>query len=158
MQQDARRDYFEAGIPYGSFYCSLSLPQPVFSGQFDGQAFPFLSTPYLNNVPRFQLSAIPTVGFSDPILSYLSVVQFIFDGGRMLKNGYEKVNFLSLYALSRIKLMTPPTCLQTSPGLFKIAQFRRWMVLATGSQLIDDIRMSPDNVLSATEPKNEVCF
>jgi hypothetical protein len=51
-----------------------------------------------------------------------------------------------------------PTYLQTSPGLFKIAQFRRWMVLATGSQLIDDIRRAPDNVLSMKDPLNEVCF
>jgi hypothetical protein len=47
--------------------------------------------PYLNNDTRFQLNAIPTVGFSDPILSYLSAVQFLFDGHRMLKEGYEKV-------------------------------------------------------------------
>jgi hypothetical protein len=45
-----------------------------------------------------------------------------------------------------------------NPGLFKIAQFRRWMVLATGSQLIDDIRRAPDNVLSVKEPVNEVLY
>ena len=45
----------------------------------------------LNNVARFQLNAIPTVGFSDPILSYFSAVHFIFDGVRMLKEGYQKV-------------------------------------------------------------------
>jgi hypothetical protein len=45
----------------------------------------------LNNVTRFQLNAIPTVGFSDPILSYFSAVHFIFDGVRMLKEGYQKV-------------------------------------------------------------------
>jgi hypothetical protein len=82
----------ESGIPHGSCFCNLSLPQPVFPGQLDGQALPFLFTPYLNNVSRFQLSAIPTVGFSDPILSYLSIVRYTFYGDRMLKNGYEKVN------------------------------------------------------------------
>jgi len=111
MQQHVRRVRFEAGIPHGSFYCSLSLPQPVFSGQSDGQPLPLLLTTvtlYLNNVPRFQLGAIPTVGFSDPILSYLSVGRYIFDANRMLKNGYEKVICLLLYyAPSRIKSLTP---------------------------------------------------
>ncbi len=41
---------------------------------------------------RFQLEAIPTVGFSDPILSYLSAIRFVFDCDRMLKDGYRKVN------------------------------------------------------------------
>ncbi|KAF8467572.1 cytochrome P450 [Russula ochroleuca] len=79
------------------------------------------------------LDAIPTVGFSDPILSYLSAVQFNFDGVRMLKDGYEK----------------------TRPGLFKIANFRRWMVLVSGHELIEDARRAPDDVLSMTEPTNE---
>ncbi len=39
-----------------------------------------------------QLDAIPTVGFSDPILSYLSALRFNLDGLPMLKYGYEKVN------------------------------------------------------------------
>ena len=51
--------------------------------------------PYLND-SRFQLNTIPTVGFSDPILSYLSAVQYLFGGHRMLKEGYEKVISLPL--------------------------------------------------------------
>ncbi|KAF8491191.1 cytochrome P450 [Russula emetica] len=80
------------------------------------------------------LNAIPTIGLSDPILSYFSALQFNFDGVRMLKEGYEK----------------------TKPGLVKIANFRRWMVLATGSQLIDDIRRAPEDVLSMSEPMKEL--
>ncbi|KAF8463177.1 cytochrome P450 [Russula ochroleuca] len=79
------------------------------------------------------LDAIPTVGFSDPILSYLSAVQYIFDSVRMLKDGYEK----------------------TRPGLFKIAGFRRWRVLAAGSGLIEDVRRAPDDVLSMYEATKE---
>ncbi len=52
---------------------------------------PFLFTLFLNDVMRFQLDAIPTVGFSDPILSYLSAIRFLFDCDRMLKDGYRKV-------------------------------------------------------------------
>ncbi|KAF8477701.1 cytochrome P450 [Russula ochroleuca] len=79
------------------------------------------------------LDAIPTVGFSDPILSYFSALRFIFDGVRMLKEGYQK----------------------TRPGLFKIANFRRWMVLAAGSELIEDVRKAPDDLLSMNEPAIE---
>ena len=39
----------------------------------------------------WQLGAIPTVGFSNPILSYFSALVLFFDGARMLKNGYESV-------------------------------------------------------------------
>ncbi|KAI0277140.1 cytochrome P450 [Russula aff. rugulosa BPL654] len=91
----------------------------------------FLSR-YLRSDPT--LNAIPTIGFSDHILSYFSALQFCFDGFRMLREGYEK----------------------TKPGLFKIANFRRWMVLATGSQLIDDIRKAPSDVLSISEPGKEI--
>ncbi|KAH8996773.1 cytochrome P450 [Lactarius akahatsu] len=75
-----------------------------------------------------QLDAIPTVGFSDPILSYFSAFRFIFDGLSRLKYGYEK----------------------TRRGLFKTAAFRRWMVLASGPELIEDVRKAPDDVLSIT--------
>ncbi|KAI0278605.1 cytochrome P450 [Russula aff. rugulosa BPL654] len=82
---------------------------------------------------RFQLDAIPTIGFSDPLLSYFSALQFYYKSIPMLKEGYEK----------------------TRPGLFKIARFRRWMVLVTGSELIDDVRKAPDDVLS-NAPASEV--
>ena len=39
----------------------------------------------------FQLAVIPTVGFSDPLLSYFSALRLIFNGLPMLKYGYEKV-------------------------------------------------------------------
>ncbi|KAI9465137.1 cytochrome P450 [Lactarius psammicola] len=72
------------------------------------------------------LDAIPTVGFSDPFLSYLSALRFNLGCLPMLKYGYEK----------------------TRRGLFKIATFRRWIVLASGPELIEDIRKAPDDVLS----------
>jgi len=58
---------------------------------------PFSVTLSLNDSTHHQLDAIPTIGLSDPILSYFSALQFSFDGARMLKEGYEKVNLLSLY-------------------------------------------------------------
>ncbi|KAF8494612.1 cytochrome P450 [Russula emetica] len=79
------------------------------------------------------LDAIPTVGFSDPILSHLSALQFHIDSVSMLKEGYEK----------------------TRPGLFKIPNFWRWMVLASGPELMDDIRRAPPDVLSRRAAFNE---
>ncbi|KAH9975536.1 cytochrome P450 [Lactifluus volemus] len=76
------------------------------------------------------LEAIPTIGFSDPVLSYISAARFTLDGVRMLREGYEK----------------------TRPGLFKIPFFRRWVVLAAGPELIEDMRRAPDNVLNMIEP------
>jgi hypothetical protein len=82
------------------------------------------------------LDAIPTVGFSDPILSYFSALRFNFDSVRMLKEGYES----------------------TRPGISKVAIFRRWVVLATGSELIEDVGRAPEDILSRTEPVNEDCL
>jgi len=74
------------------------------------------------------LDAIPTVGFSDPILSYFSALRFTLNSVPMLKYGYEK---------SRSRL-----------GLFKIASFREWVVLASDPQLIEDIKKAPEDHLS----------
>ncbi|KAI9465946.1 cytochrome P450 [Lactarius psammicola] len=80
------------------------------------------------------LDAIPTVGFSDPILSYFSALRFAFDGPPRLKYGYEK----------------------TRRGLFKIATFRGWIVLASSPELIEDVRKAPDDVLSLSAMLTEV--
>ena len=50
---------------------------------------------------RFQLEAIPTIGYSDPIRSYLSALRFYFDGVPMLKEGYEKVTYFPQMSLPR---------------------------------------------------------
>ncbi|KAI9511438.1 cytochrome P450 [Russula earlei] len=79
------------------------------------------------------LDAIPTVGFSDPILSYISAIRYYIDGVRMLKEGYQKAR----------------------PGLFKIATLKTWMVLPASQELVEDIRKAPDDVLSQHEPLEE---
>jgi len=84
--------------PLAGFLVVVSL---FLSGYFglrgDPMVRPFLLThAYMPNDTRLQLDAIPTVGFSDPILSYLSAVRFFVDGVRMLNEGYQKVICLSL--------------------------------------------------------------
>ena len=51
-----------------------------------------LPLPLLIDLDCFQLDAIPTVGFSNPILSYLSALRFKLHGIAMLKYGYENVS------------------------------------------------------------------
>ncbi len=45
---------------------------------------------------------------------------------------------------------------QTRRGLFKIATFRRWMVLASGPEMIEDVRKAPDDTLFLAVPVVEV--
>ncbi len=67
---------------------------------------------HLNIDQRSQLDAIPTIGFSDPILSYLSAVRYSFDCARMINEGYKKVNCLSLCAPSSYQVDGIPTVRQ----------------------------------------------
>jgi hypothetical protein len=62
--------------------------------------FPSYLCHSLTILHRFQLDAIPTIGFSDPILSYLSSLRFYFNRIPMLKEGCEKVICLTLYISS----------------------------------------------------------
>jgi len=80
------------------------------------------------------LDAIPTIGWSDPILSYISALRYnFFDGRFMIEEGYKK----------------------SKPGLFKIPGFRRWVVLAAGAELIEDVKRAPDHILSTGEAVRE---
>jgi len=42
--------------------------------------------------------------------------------------------------------------IQTKPGLFKFANFRQWVVVPSGPELIEDVRKATDDVLSIREP------
>jgi cytochrome P450 len=77
------------------------------------------------------LDAIPTVGYSDPILSYLSALRFKFNGVPLLKHGYEKA--------------------RSGKGVFKIAGLRKWIILVSKPELIEDIKKAPDDILSIRE-------
>ncbi|KAH9954980.1 cytochrome P450 [Russula dissimulans] len=80
------------------------------------------------------LDAIPTVGYSNPILSYLTAFRFLYlDCTPTLKEAYKK----------------------TKPGLFKFAILKRWVVVPSGMKLIEDVRKAPDEVLSNHEPLRE---
>ena len=96
------------------------------------RALHFLFMPYLNNVKRFQLDAIPTVGFSNPILSYWSALLYYLDCIPMLKEGYEKVNCLTPYAHSSYRTDDAPT-------------FRQDQICSKSPIFGDGLCLSPDH-------------
>ncbi|KAI0060038.1 cytochrome P450 [Artomyces pyxidatus] len=80
------------------------------------------------------LGAIPSVGYTTPLLSYITAFQFKAKGEALLREGSRKYK----------------------PGLFKVAMLDHWLVVATGRELIEDLRRAPDDVLSMGEATN--CF
>ncbi|TFY79744.1 hypothetical protein EWM64_g4273 [Hericium alpestre] len=75
------------------------------------------------------LEAIPAIGYTSPLLSYITAYQRIFDSRSLFREGYEKYK----------------------GGLFRIAHLNNWTVVATSPQLVEDIRKAPDDVLSFDE-------
>ncbi|KAI0046794.1 cytochrome P450 [Auriscalpium vulgare] len=75
------------------------------------------------------LAAIPTVGWSFPLLSYITAMKYKHDSRKVSQEGYERYK----------------------GGLFKTATMDYWMVYATSPQLVEDIRRAPDDILSANQ-------
>ncbi|EKM83195.1 hypothetical protein AGABI1DRAFT_111666 [Agaricus bisporus var. burnettii JB137-S8] len=72
------------------------------------------------------LNAIPTVGYSGVLTSYITAIQYMVRGREIIQEGYNKY-----------------------PGRpFKIAAISRWVVVLNGPQLIDEVRQAPEDVLS----------
>ena len=46
--------------------------------------------------------------------------------------------------------------IQSKPGLFKFANFKQWVVVPSGPELIEDVRRATDDVLSIREPLRDV--
>lgn len=80
------------------------------------------------------LSQIPTVGPSQPLLSYLGAIKFLYDAAGMLRRGYER----------------------HKPGIFKVAGFNGWTVVVCGEKYIEELRKAPDDVVSFDDAANDV--
>ncbi|KZV65871.1 cytochrome P450 [Peniophora sp. CONT] len=88
---------------------------------------------------NLQFSRIPTIGYSEPILSWISAFRFIVDAKEMVHMGYEKYK----------------------PGVFKVANIDGWVIIAAGTQAVDEVRKAPDEVLSffeAAERRQQVSY
>ncbi|KAI0320026.1 cytochrome P450 [Amylostereum chailletii] len=75
---------------------------------------------------RNGLNAIPTVGYSGPLLSYITAYRFLFHADELIRGRYK-------------------------PGVFKVAHFDGWRVIVAGRDFIEDVRKAPDDVLSFKE-------
>ncbi|KAF9453724.1 cytochrome P450 [Macrolepiota fuliginosa MF-IS2] len=80
-----------------------------------------------------QLNAIPTVGHSGMITSYITAKKWMSSGGELLHEGYNKF--------------------QGRP--FKIATISRWLVVLSGKHHVEEICKAPNDVLSFSEPAIE---
>ncbi|KAM6503705.1 Cytochrome P450 [Amanita muscaria] len=81
-----------------------------------------------------KLRSIPAVGPSGTLTSYIGAIRLFFHGQEMVQEGYNKFR----------------------GSLFKIPTLTSWTVVVTGGKLIDEIRRSPEEALSAYEANKEV--
>ncbi|TFK56599.1 cytochrome P450 [Heliocybe sulcata] len=86
------------------------------------------------NKDRRALDAIPTIGPSGPLVSYIGAFRYLYDAPGMIQEGYDKFKGRA----------------------FKIAKMDTWLVVVSGSKLIDEVRRAPDDVLSFAEAINDI--
>ncbi|KAH9849220.1 cytochrome P450 [Lenzites betulinus] len=90
-------------------------------------AFAFVVVSYIVRWYRDPLRAIPTVGGSDlPILSYVGAFKWVHHAREVIQEGYDKH-----YGKT-----------------FKVSTLDRWLVIATGPKLVEEVRRRPDDELN----------
>ncbi|KAM6503707.1 Cytochrome P450 [Amanita muscaria] len=82
------------------------------------------------------LRSIPAVGPSGTLTSYIGAIRVLFHSQEMVQEGYNKFH----------------------GSLFKIPTLTSWIIVATGGKLIDEIRRSPDDVLSSHGAMKEMMY
>ncbi|TBU36871.1 cytochrome P450 [Dichomitus squalens] len=81
-----------------------------------------------------RLQHIPTLGGpSDPVLSYLSALNYILNSTKILREGYERFR----------------------GSAFKVADLESWTIILNGPEMVDEIRKRPEEELSAVESNEE---
>ncbi|KAG5651327.1 hypothetical protein H0H81_009080 [Sphagnurus paluster] len=83
--------------------------------------------------PGRKLDHIPAVGYRSHILSYIGAFQFLFNAPDVIHRGYN----------------------QYRNKIFKVPTLDRWRVVVTGTDLIEELRKVPEDVLSFHEAVNE---
>ncbi|KAF8844252.1 cytochrome P450 [Paxillus ammoniavirescens] len=87
----------------------------------------------LSKRPNIRLDAIPTVGSSTWLGSWLAGIQFFTKAADVVREGYAK----------------------HKGRPFKVARMYRWMVVVSGPQFVEDMRKASDKELSFMEASNE---
>jgi hypothetical protein len=86
-----------------------------------------------------QLHAIPTVGYSGVLTSYITALQWSKKGKDLIQEGCDKVSLERCFADGELKVF------KKYPGkAFKVAKLSRWAVVVSGPKLVDDIRKADD--------------
>ncbi|KAF8994954.1 cytochrome P450 [Cyathus striatus] len=80
------------------------------------------------------LHAIPTVGYSGVLTSYITAVKYLFYAQDLVQEGY-------------VKYHGEP---------FKVATMGRWLVLVSGTQIMEDVRKAKEDQLSNVEGLTEI--
>ncbi|KZT08765.1 cytochrome P450, partial [Laetiporus sulphureus 93-53] len=78
------------------------------------------------------LRAIPTIGPSLPILSYLGAIKFTLDAQNVMQEGYEKYK------------------------VFKVAMIDRWAVVVSGAKMNEELRKIPDEQMSFMDAADDL--
>ncbi|KAI0070826.1 cytochrome P450 [Panus rudis PR-1116 ss-1] len=82
---------------------------------------------------KSNLSHIPSVTTTAPILSTIAGIRFITKGSQMIQEGYNKYK----------------------GGAFKVPRIFSWHVIVTGPKMVDELRKAPDDYLSFDEATAE---
>ena len=85
------------------------------------------------------------VGYSFPILNWITGVQYIYNSHDLVQEGYEKVSS-SAWSDSNSTRSNHKLQYQ-SAGLFRIAVYDGWLIVVTDPQLVEQVRSAPDSTL-----------
>lgn len=97
------------------------------------------------------------VGRSGMFASYIDAFRYLQSGHEILQEGYVKVKSIlrpdDVYCID----IDVGHCVKYPGRIFRVALLDRWMIVAAGSKLVDDIRKAPDEQLSMDETGADVC-
>ncbi|ESK87975.1 cytochrome p450 [Moniliophthora roreri MCA 2997] len=97
-------------------------------------AFLFITSKFLRfRAQSKKLEAIPTVGSSGFISSWITAIKYFRHAQSLVQQGYEKYQ----------------------GRVFKIPLLEHWQIVVTTPKLLDELRKAPDDVLSFTEANND---
>ncbi|KAF8513190.1 cytochrome P450 [Gautieria morchelliformis] len=106
---------------------------PAFNYAWAGLAFLLFCIIYSATRPKNLYDSIPAIGRTGLFSSYLDAMQFAQNGQDLLMKGYAKYQH----------------------GIFRVADKRRWQIIVSGPQFIDELRHAPDDVFSLSGATEE---
>lgn len=77
--------------------------------------------------------------------------------GGIRQGDHLSARFFGFYAGIMMAMTHAHLPWQYKNKVFKVAQFDRWLVIVSGTKLVDEIRKATDNELSFSEAANDVC-